>query len=79
MGAWLTRELQALLLQADVALVAQHVLATLRSASTLPAASPNRPGEGPARAGGGSPAKRPRAVPAAELSEDEVCGGLVLL
>ena len=66
-AAWLERELQALLLQGDVALVAQHVLAALRAASNpKPASNPGR-----ARGPAGPPASR-RSAPAAEPPEDEV-------
>ena len=66
-AAWLERELQALLLQGDVALVAQHVLAALRAASSpKPASNP-----GGARRPAGPPASR-RSGPAAEPPEDEV-------
>ena len=66
-AAWLERELQALLLQGDVALVAQHVLAALRATSNSKA--PSDPGR--ARGPAGLPASR-RSAPAAQPPEDEV-------
>lgn len=66
-AAWLERELQALLLQGNVALVTQHVLAALRAASSPgPVSNPGR-----ARGPVGLPASR-RSAPAAEPPEDEV-------
>ena len=66
MAAWLERELQALLLQADVALVTQHMLAALRAASSPgPLSSPGR-----TRGSAGLPA--PQSALAAKPPEDEV-------